>query len=226
MTGSNLSAWRSRSSTPCPPFRKISTTRACSAETKLVSRGCAKTTRMRTASPSGRLGGPHQGLVAPFGGDEKFNARGGEQHLPDFFLEHPVGVCDPFAQMHEFEPRLDEIGFLVAANIACVLEDSPGERAVAAPLEPELLERAQEGRAVLWVDPIFDLHQDRPATVVDLLKGLRQAPMLGRRKVGRGSSAQPPTPRQGNRDERARGGAEKRGRKSDSRRDFAPGCAG
>jgi hypothetical protein len=47
-------------------------------------------------------------LIAAFGGDEKFDAWGRDQHLPDFVLEHPIGVGDPLAQMHELEPRLNE----------------------------------------------------------------------------------------------------------------------
>ena len=127
---------------------------------------------------------------AALGGDEEFDARRGDQHLPDFVLEQPIGVGDPLAQMHELEPQLDEVGLLVAAELAGVLENSPCERAVAATLVPELVEGAQERGAVLGVDPVFDLHQDRPAIVVDLLMGLRLAPMLRRRKVKRGALLQ------------------------------------
>jgi hypothetical protein len=44
-------------------------------------------------------------LIAAFGRNEKFDAWGRDQHLPDFVLEHPIGVGDPLAQMHELEPR-------------------------------------------------------------------------------------------------------------------------
>jgi hypothetical protein len=56
-------------------------------------------------------------LIAAFGGDEKFDAWGRDQHLPDFVLEHPIGVGDPLAQMHELEPRLNEVGLFIAAEI-------------------------------------------------------------------------------------------------------------
>ena len=161
-------------------------------------------------------------LAAAFGGDEKFDPRGLDQHLPDLVLEHPIGVGDPLAQMHELEPRFDQIGFLIAAEVARVLEDSPCERAVAATLEPEFVQSAQKRDAVLRVDPVFDLDQDRPAIVVDLLAGLRHAPMLGRRKVERRSLLQPPSPGERDRRKRASGGDEERGRKSGFCGDLAP----
>ena len=74
------------------------------ADTKLVSNGWAKTTRIRKALCSGRLGGPIQKLASAFGGYEKFDPRRLDQHLPDLVLEHPIGVGDPLAQVHEFEP--------------------------------------------------------------------------------------------------------------------------
>src|ERR1700721_4585394 len=107
-----------------PPERRISTTRACSAETKLVSSGCAKTTRMRKLR-SGWLYGSGPSAIGAFSRNEEFNARGVDQHLPNFVLEHAIGVGDPLAQMHELEPGFDQIGFLVTAEIARILKDSP-----------------------------------------------------------------------------------------------------
>jgi hypothetical protein len=85
-------------------------------------------------------------LIAAFGGDEKFDAWGRDQHLPDFVLEHPIGVGDPLAQMHELEPRLNEVGLFIAAEITGVLEDSPSERAIAATLDPSSSKRARTRR--------------------------------------------------------------------------------
>jgi len=66
--------------------------------------GAARLVGRGPVSPrSGRLGAAIPGL-APFGADEEFDARGRDQHLPDFVLEHPVGVGDPLAQVHELEP--------------------------------------------------------------------------------------------------------------------------
>ncbi len=41
--------------------------------------------------------------LAAFGGDEEFDARRGDLHIPDFVLEHPIGIGDPLAQMHELK---------------------------------------------------------------------------------------------------------------------------
>src|ERR1700722_7705365 len=156
MTGSNFSPWRSRSSTICPPARKTSTTRVCSAETKLVSSGCAKTTRTRKLR-SGWLHASIPSLICAVSRYEKFDARGGDQHLPDCVLEHPIGVGDPLAQMHELEPGFDQIGFFVAAEVARVLKDSPCKGAVAAPLESELVQSSHECGAVFEIDRVLDL---------------------------------------------------------------------
>src|SRR5208282_5004938 len=118
------------------------------------------------------------------------------------------------AQMHELEPRLDKVGLLVAAELAGVLENSPRERAVAATLEPELVEGAQECDAVLGVDPVFDLHQDRPAIVIDLLMGVRLAPMLRGRKVKLRALLQLPSPGERDRHDCARGRQKESGRES------------
>ena len=124
--------------------------------------------------------------------------------------------------MHELEPRFDQVGFFIAAEVARVLEDSPCERAVAPTLESELVQSSHERGAVFGVDPVLDLDQDRATIVIDLLAGLRQAPMLGGRKVKRGPLLQLPSPGEGNRRNRASSGDEKRGRKSGSRGDLAP----
>src|ERR1700761_8933094 len=162
----------------CPFPRRISTTRARSAATKLVSTGCAKTTRIRKLR-SGQRHASIPSVIVALSRNEKFNARRRDQHLPDSVLEHPIGVGHPLAQMHELEPRFDEVGFLIAAFVAGVLEDSPCERAVASTLETKLVQSAHERRAVFGVDPVLDLDQDRSTIVVDLLAGLRQAPVLG-----------------------------------------------
>ncbi len=153
---------------------------------------------MRKLRP-GRFGSPLPRLIAAFGGYEKLDARGRDQHLPDSILKHPIGVRDPFAQVHELQPQLDKVSFLIAPEIAGVLEDSPRERAVAAPFEPEFVQSAHKCNAILGVDPVLDLDQDRPTIVVDLLTGLRQAPMLGGREVQRGSLLQLPSPGEGDR---------------------------
>ena len=88
-------------------------------------------------------------LVSAFSRNEKFDVRGSDEHLPDFVLEHSIGISDPLAQMHELEPRFDQIGFLVAAEVARVLKDSPRKRAVAATLESEFVQSSDERGAVI-----------------------------------------------------------------------------
>src|SRR3984957_3956786 len=223
MTGSNFSPWRSRSSTICPPARKTSTTRVCSAETKLVSSGCAKTTRTRKLR-SGWLHASIPSLICAVSRYEKFDARGGDQHLPDVVLEHPIGVGDPLAKMLELEPGFDQIGFLVAAKIARVFKYSPGERAVTATLESELVQSSHERGAVFGIDPVLDLDQDRAAIVVDLLTGFRERPMLGGRQVQR-ALLQFPSPGERNCNDCACRSDEQRGRESGPRGDLTPGRA-
>ena len=102
---------------------------------------------------------------------------------PDFVLEHAVLVGDAFAQMLELEPRFDQVCFLEPPELAHILEDAPGEGAVALAFFAEFVHRAQESRAVLRIDPIFDFDQNRAAIVRDVLGCLRAAPMQGRRQV-------------------------------------------
>src|SRR5277367_2210355 len=106
---------------------------------------------------------------AALGGDEEFDVRRADQHIPYFVLEHPIGIGDALAQVHELKPRLDEIGLLVTPEFAGVLEYAPGESAVAPALEPKFVKGAQERCAVLGVDPVLDFHQHRPTIVIDLL---------------------------------------------------------
>ena len=138
---------------------------------------------------SGWLHASISSLITAFSRNEKFDARGSDQHLPDFVLKHPIGVGDPLAQMHELEPRFDQIGFLIAAEVARVLKDSPRERAVAATLESQFVQSSHERGAVFGVDPVLDLDQDGATIVIDFLPGLRQVPMLGGRKVKRALAA-------------------------------------
>ena len=108
--------------------------------------------------------------------------------------------------------ELDEVGLLVTAELAGVLENSPCERAVAPTLVPELVEGAQERGAVFGVDPVFDLHQDRPAIVIDFLMGLGLAPMLRGRKVKRRALLQRPSPGERDAGDRAPGRKQESGR--------------
>src|SRR3974390_3043946 len=98
-------------------------------------------------------------------GDEKLDLRRRDQHLADFVLEHPVLVGHAFAQMLELEPRFDQVAFLEPPELAHVLEDSPGKSAVAPALLAELVDRAQELRAILGIDAILDPHQHGTAIV-------------------------------------------------------------
>src|SRR5690242_4862995 len=99
---------------------------------------------MRKGLSSGWLRASISSLIAAFSRDEKFDPRGRDQHLPDFVLEHTIGVGHTLAQMHELEPRFDEIGLLIPPEVARVLEDSPRERAIAPALESELVQRAHK----------------------------------------------------------------------------------
>src|ERR1700744_3064410 len=100
--------------------------------------------------------------------------------------------------MHELEPRFNQIGFFIAAEVACILEDSPGECAVAPTLETEFVQSAHKRRAVSRVDPVLDLDQNWPAIVIDLLAGFGETPMLGGQKAD-GPLLQLPSPGEGDR---------------------------
>ena len=114
------------------------------------------------------------------GGDKKLDMRRLRQHVPDFVLDLAVFLRDALAEVHELEPRFDEIAFFEPAERGHVLEYAPGERAVAPSLLAELVDRAQEAFPVLRVDPVLDLHQDRAAIVVDGFDGRRE-PVVKRR---------------------------------------------
>ena len=90
---------------------------------------------------------PSRGLA--FGGDEKLNVRRFRQKLADLVLNHPVGVGDPLAQMHELQPGFDQIGFLEPSNFGRVLENAPGEGAVAPAFVAQFVDGPQELGAVL-----------------------------------------------------------------------------
>ena len=90
--------------------------------------------------------------------------------------------------MHELEPGFDQISLLEPPELAHILEDAPGEGAVALALLAEFVERAQEPRSVLRIDAILDLDQNRTAIVRNLLGGLRPA------ANGETASGRPPRP--------------------------------
>jgi len=132
------------------------------------------------------------------------------QHLSDFVLDHAVFLGDALAEVHELKPRFDQVGFLEAAEFGHVLEHAPGERAVAAALLAQIVDGAQKALAILRIDPVLDLDQNRPAVVRDVLDRLWPPVVEGRREIDGLGVVKLPGPGQRDGEERAGRRREKR----------------
>ena len=129
---------------------------------------------------------------------------------PDLVFQHAVFVGDALAQMHELEPRFDQVALLEAPELSHVLENAPGEGAVALPLVAQFVHGAQEALAVLRVDPVLDLDENRALIVGDVLGRLRALPVHRRRQIDDGAFLQFPPRGERNADENP-GGGQKQG---------------
>ena len=120
---------------------------------------------MRNALRADRRLARGTGPRPPLGRNQEFDPRRLNQHFADLVFKHAVFVGDALAKMLQFEPGFDQVPLLESAELAHVLEDAPGECAVAPALLAEFVQRPQEPRPVLGIDAVLDLDENRTAII-------------------------------------------------------------